>query len=959
MIFLAITIHTYRLAKQLERPLKEIYEARKNLIFIVPSREDKNLLLEMLSLKGFRFNLPQIWQWGDLYSGLSDILRRSGFETVVKRQLDPPDHWLVVRHLVHDILASSKELKEKIPAVGQPAFIETIGRQLHELIGEDTLPEDLSTTLNCKSCTDDCPHLTEPTGLLCHIYKKYLNYLNENDLADSAQIPILARKLLDTESLARQLKDRPFVLVGFMSFMRAQREFIDTLDDIGASIDIFKPDSTMGDKFYDAEQQFAEKAFIGKVSEDRPAKIRLFTCGDPRQELETLARNLWFKVEEGVLTFKDIAIEIPSSYKNIAEDVLNAYRIPWKSGSGKYLNETMCWDLVKRLKIAKDENWPFLATIGLLSNPLFGFDLPKEFLEFLKERIPSGAKEWTDILCKSGATELTRIIKKWDSFFDHIKRGSNVESLFQRLLKLLDDELEIRKRAGACVTDPSLDESLYEVSKFLEALEKKALSLAESLPELGPAQKDMLSEAEGWEYLNRFAEETRILPPKRKRESVTIYFDSSPVLATHKLYVVINATSQQWPGKITDPPLLNDEARRMIHENANLAGIHLPLRHERRQQKEALFRRHLYASTEETWLTFSAIDAQGRPNKLSPFLEMDGEKEDLYIIVEETRRPLSKLLPEGERFLREAEVPKDKLSRPRRKPIPSVKPKDEGYLSDIDTWVQCPALYAYRSILKLFQPKEAGLDAQKCGNMLHLLWSKAWKMRSSEKGLSLEACVEQLWEEVVESTYPLLNHIRKLHRHRERLRLQVLRLARIQEEIYLKLRTAFASTEWERQLPPFTINDVSFRGRADRIDHLKEIGQILWDYKTAGSKNYENSLQLASYALALSKADQKTGGAFYLCHSDSMCLGHISKEHKGLDKRLVPEGYSDNIKIKREKLEDIAKRAEEQLISWARDLTSGSFEPHYDRKTCKDCQYKVLCRKSEIEGGEWLENGEQ
>ncbi|HHZ03533.1 PD-(D/E)XK nuclease family protein, partial [Acetomicrobium hydrogeniformans] len=167
------------------------------------------------------------------------------------------------------------------------------------------------------------------------------------------------------------------------------------------------------------------------------------------------------------------------------------------------------------------------------------------------------------------------------------------------------------------------------------------------------------------------------------------------------------------------------------------------------------------------------------------------------------------------------------------------------------------------------------------------------------------------------------------------------------------------STEWERQLPPFTINDVSFRGRADRIDHLKEIGQILWDYKTAGSKNYENSLQLASYALALSKADQKTGGAFYLCHSDSMCLGHISKEHKDLDKRLVPEGYSDNIKIKREKLEDIAKRAEEQLISWAKDLTSGSFEPHYDRKTCKDCQYKVLCRKSEIEGGEWLENGEQ
>jgi hypothetical protein len=104
------------------------------------------------------------------------------------------------------------------------------------------------------------------------------------------------------------------------------------------------------------------------------------------------------------------------------------------------------------------------------------------------------------------------------------------------------------------------------------------------------------------------------------------------------------------------------------------------------------------------------------------------------------------------------------------------------------------------------------------------------------------------------------------------------------------------------------------------------------------------------------KNDIEIIGALYLCHGNSMCIGHVSKEYKDFIKALVPEDFPENFKIKREKLEDIAKRAEEALTKWAEDLMSGSFEPHYDPKTCQECQYKTLCRKSEIGGEERQDN---
>ena len=78
-----------QIATELEEPLKEIHHEHKDLIFIVPSKEDKNLLLETLSIEGLAHDFPAIWRWGDLYGGLADILRRLGIRPPIKRQIRP------------------------------------------------------------------------------------------------------------------------------------------------------------------------------------------------------------------------------------------------------------------------------------------------------------------------------------------------------------------------------------------------------------------------------------------------------------------------------------------------------------------------------------------------------------------------------------------------------------------------------------------------------------------------------------------------------------------------------------------------------------------------------------------------------------------------------------------------------------------------------------------------------
>ena len=193
-----------------------------------------------------------------------------------------------------------------------------------------------------------------------------------------------------------------------------------------------------------------------------------------------------------------MAIEIPASYRKITEEVLDVYRIPWTFNSGTLLSETLCWDLLMRLKKLKDENWPFSFVFRFFFSPFLGFNLSDELLELLNEEMPSGIKEWRDFLRRNDMKDLLNIIEACDSFFNDIKEGINAEKLFEKLFELLSDIIKVQEKVQDLITDPKYDETLFETAKFLEAIERKALFLKESLPSLGSAKRDLISESEAW-----------------------------------------------------------------------------------------------------------------------------------------------------------------------------------------------------------------------------------------------------------------------------------------------------------------------------------------------------------------------------------------------------------------------------------------------------------------------------
>lgn len=72
---------------------------------------------------------PKVWIWDDLYRALAEAL---GVKPRV--QIDPPDHWLLVRHIV-------RRLRDRcagaLPAgTVSPRFLELAGQSIRELLRE-------------------------------------------------------------------------------------------------------------------------------------------------------------------------------------------------------------------------------------------------------------------------------------------------------------------------------------------------------------------------------------------------------------------------------------------------------------------------------------------------------------------------------------------------------------------------------------------------------------------------------------------------------------------------------------------------------------------------------------------------------------------------------------------------------------------------------------------------------
>ena len=120
--------HVHDLAPELRRLGRD-----ETVRFLVPSGGDRDLLLDTLAGGRAYFGpRPRIWQWTDLYRELAAELDRSGTPVRVRRQIDPPDHFLILRHLVE---ALRKEREDRLPpGVLRRGFLSLLGKDLRELL---------------------------------------------------------------------------------------------------------------------------------------------------------------------------------------------------------------------------------------------------------------------------------------------------------------------------------------------------------------------------------------------------------------------------------------------------------------------------------------------------------------------------------------------------------------------------------------------------------------------------------------------------------------------------------------------------------------------------------------------------------------------------------------------------------------------------------------------------------
>ncbi|MDD3917154.1 MAG: hypothetical protein PHX00_08405, partial [Synergistaceae bacterium] len=255
-----------------------------------------------------------MWIWDDLYRALAEAL---GVKPRV--QIDPPDHWLLVRHIV-------RRLRDRcagaLPAgTASPRFLELAGQSIRELLREAVPREELAKALGCGGCAPGtrCERLGDEraasrnerasdagSALLCALYGDYIALLEERGLADSAQIPSLGAALLEAfpqegRAWAGGLKLRA---AGFLSFASGQMAFLHSLCAAGADLELWVPECGEGD-FYTAVQQFPEAELLrcSGESDAVPPLCVSMAAGDLRLSTDTLARELFlWPAGEGYLS---------------------------------------------------------------------------------------------------------------------------------------------------------------------------------------------------------------------------------------------------------------------------------------------------------------------------------------------------------------------------------------------------------------------------------------------------------------------------------------------------------------------------------------------------------------------------------------------------------------------------------------------------------------------------------
>ena len=923
--------------------------------FLVPGGADRELLLDLLyrhrPLFGSR---PRIWQWKDLYRELGDERVRAGAPVRLRRQIDPPDHALILRHLVEALRRGQEDRLP--PGVLRRGFLSLLGENLRELLREEVEPEHLQAALECEECDEGCPDPSHPGQVLCRLYRDYRHYLDRQGLADSASVATLARELAEASSDPWEVH---LVFVGFLSFTHGQGSLIRALLRRGVPCTLMKPWTGLPG-LLDAADQFGVSPAPPQL---RPLALPVLEAGDRRFELESLARELALWAREDPETFlplpfpgfEGVGVAVDPSRGEALCRELERYGVPCSLRGGGSVKDTDLGRLPRLCADAAGGDWPTERTLGLLSLPcLGGEDFP---VSEVRAAAPCGEAEWRRFL-RDRPEDRSRF-EALRGFAAALREGAPPLDLLRRLEALCAPPEPGSRLAALAEEDPDRDGAVRRWQGAYGELRRKILSLEEATPPLGPAATEPLAGGDAVAFLETWAEEAQTPQDLPRRGAVTVYPGTPPVLAEHPWFVLTGVTSAVWPGPLKESPLLADPDRRRVNgleaRDLGLEPTHLPVLSEVRVQREALFRRVVCAGRTGTLLTRPLQDAQGRPLGPSPFEETLRPLLDPGI-PRMRRRPLSELIPSrGALFPQEAPLPETRVFRGVGGSSPAEgrgEPEPRGRFSLLDRFVSCPFAAWCDAALELRPSPPGRYDVRRAGLALHELWQRVWSSGASCR----EEAARDRFEEVFrhpDRGYPELLEDPALERHRARLLRQVQALgARMDgQEERLEEVGSREGTLLESLRPRLVRGSVTFDGRCDRADLWRTpqgVGAVLLDYKMGTSRNYGKHLQLPAYAAALLE-DPPEGfeipvvGYGYLCLGDGGFAGRfaegyesLEEAYRGVKPRRGPLSFASQIDTALEALGDMASA-----------LEAGRYPARYDSPGCSGCPYPGLCRRGE------------
>ena len=951
-------------------------EGGRKTIFLTPSSEDRELLRGLLAGEGAFFGeLPPVWRWNDLYRELGKAAREA-----IKGQLDPPDHALVVAHVVRALIKEADERGWTLPpGVRRGGFKALLGRHFRELLREGVTPKDLAQGLKCPGCSPSpCGHLGHPGGILCRLFRDYTDWLAAHDLADSAAVPSLAADLLEKELPKKWARGRRFVLVGFLSFTSAQLRLVRALGSVAEEVVLAKPDPGI-EGFYDGAEQL--EAWTREKRGGPGGTCHLLEAGTPLLEPEVVARELalWAAGRSPLASrlsrppwpgFGGVGVVAPREALPLLEEALGRYRVPWNFRGRVSAAETFLGTLPRQIWRAAQGGWGWRETTLALGHPLLGGEALRERAE--RER-PSGEAAWRAFDDQGEDKTFEKVAR----FACLMNGGASPLTLLESLEELIFQGDRGLRRVGALADPPlwgpegpregELDGAVRRLAGAREELGRKIRSLQERQDLLKEAGQAFFQGVDALDFLEEWAEEATVAAAPPLGGAVALYADTPPVLSSHPVLFFLGLTASRWPGAGADSPLLGDELRQEVNAGGRegAPALHLLLRHERRQQKEALFRRIVAVGEELTILSRPQQDSEGRPTAPSPFVESLIRSSGIGAGEPPLIRPAARTLPDGgEPFFpaREA-LRRGKIAFRGNFPrTASWEPRNRGNFSDLDLFTACPFAYAMARLRRLEEERgeeEEGGEPLREGTFLHRLWELVWQTPGAGEGeISLEELVDHCWDRALEPEeesssghpyegYRALRDDPRCAPRARFLRFAARRLGRLQDQAEESRReegVAVINRLRESVNPRIVVDGVTFSGRCDRVD-LTSQGALLLDYKlgnVAGKK--PRRLQLAAYALALAQPlpildGQKIRGFAYLGHKDGKAQGEMEAPFY----RWYGMKSSGN-------LAEAMNEAMEALKNMAAALKRGDYPADYASPNCSWCPYPALCRRGESQG---------